>query len=109
MTSVDNQYLLVALNSGLYALLAMVLILLWGAGSHLPLRGLLRSSEDPKRSLAFTLTGIFILCAVSIATVYLGAQTQPLLFVIAGWSEALLVGPSLMVSRAPYRIQRVMV
>lgn len=108
MTSVDNQYLLVALTSGLYALLAMVLILLW-VPARICRYGLLRSSDDPKRSLAFTLTGIFILCAVSISTVYLGAQTQPLLFVIAGWSEALLVGPSLMAARAPYRIQRVMI
>jgi hypothetical protein len=108
MTSVDNQYLLLALTSGLYALAAMVLILLW-VPARICRYGLLQSDDESKRSLAFTLTGIFILCALSIATVYLGAQTQPLLFVIAGWSEALLVAPSLIAARVPYRFQRVMI
>jgi O-antigen ligase len=115
MTSIDNQYLLLALNSGAFALAALALILLW-----VPIRlcrfGLSHSGYDPTTSLALTLMGIFILCAISISTVYLGAQTEPLLFFIAGWSEALLLAPMLATApvlsparKVAYRFERVMV
>jgi O-antigen ligase len=115
MVSIDNHYLLVALNFGIYALALLVLMLLW-----VPVRlfrfSLRRSRDDPALLLGVTLAGLFVLCAISISTVYLGAQTQPLLFLIAGWSEALLVTPMFMTAKVPvpsrsvtYRFERVMV
>jgi hypothetical protein len=115
MESIDNHYLLVALTSGMYALAAMVLILLW---TPLRLLGfvLRRSPDDPTTTLGVTLLGIFIILIISISTSWLGAQTQPLLFMIAGWSEGLLVAPLVMTAKAPsavrrvtYRFERVMV
>jgi hypothetical protein len=107
MKSIDNHYLLLALNFGIYTLASMVLILLW-----MPMRlfrfGLRNSRDDPTTSLAVTLMGIFVVYIISIYTVWLGAQTQPMLFLVAGWSEALLVFHSpMMKTKVPLPVQRV--
>lgn len=115
MESIDNHYLLLALTYGVYALAAMVLILLW-----IPLRlfafVLRHPRDEPMTVLAVTLIGVFVIFIVSISTSWLGAQTQPLLFLSAGWSEALLLTPLLMrarvtspVRRVSYGFERVMV
>jgi O-antigen ligase len=115
MQSIDNHYLLIALTYGMYALAAMVLILLW-----IPVRlfafVLRHSRDEPMTALAVTMIGIFVIFIVSISTSWLGAQTQPLLFLSAGWSEALLLVPLLKNARVPspvrrvsYRFERVMV
>lgn len=109
MVSIDNQYLLVALDFGAYALASLAMILLW-----VPIRlcrfGLSHSGVEPEASLAVTLFGIFVLCAISMSTVYLGAQTEPLLFLIVGWSEALLARSLPMTAYAPiYQFDKVMV
>jgi hypothetical protein len=115
MDSIDNHYLLLALNSGMYSLASMVLLLLWVPARLLGF-GLRNTRDDPTTSLAVTLMGSFILLAISISTAWLGAQTQPLLFIVAGWSEALLLTPALMTAKvAPpmrtviYGFERVMV
>ena len=115
MSSIDNQYLLLALLYGIYALAAQALILLW-LPTRLFLFGLLRSHDDPATSLAVTLLGIFVVYAISITTVYLGAQTQPILFLAAGWGEALLLQRLPIAARVPspvrrltYRFERAMV
>jgi hypothetical protein len=115
MSSIDNQYLLLALLYGVYALAAVVLILLW-VSIRLGIFSVFRSYDDPATSLAVTLSGILVIYAISITTVYLGAQTQPILFMIAGWAEALLAQRVLMTAevslparRVTYRFERVMV
>jgi len=114
MTSIDNHYLLLTLEHGEYALALMIFILVWTPGRLLPF-GLKRSRDDPTASLALTLAGIYIAFAVSIATAWLGGQTQPMLFLVAGWSEGLLLGPAVEMTarqvvarRTTYRFQRVM-
>lgn len=107
MVSIDNQYLLVALDFGAYALASLAMILLW-----VPMRlcrfGLSHGVE-PEASLAVTLFGIFILCAISMSTVYLGAQTEPLFFLLVGWSEALLARRLPMTAHSSiYQFERVM-
>jgi hypothetical protein len=115
MTSIDNHYLLLALQHGEYALALMVFILLWT-----PLRLIVfrfrRLSEDPDALLALTLAGIYVAFAVSLGTAWLGGQTQPLLFLVAGWSEGLLLKPiaeevteELPVQRRAFRFERIMV
>jgi O-antigen ligase len=115
MDSIDNHYLLLALNSGMYSLASMVLLLLWVPARLLGF-GLRNTRDDPAASLAVTLMGSLILLAISISTAWLGAQTQPLLFIVAGWSEALLLTPVLTTAKVAspmrtvsYGFERVMV
>jgi hypothetical protein len=42
-------------------------------------------------SLALTFLGIYVIVIVSVATVWLGAQTEQMLFLITGWSEGLIL------------------
>jgi hypothetical protein len=94
MNSIDNYYLLLALTHGVYALLALVLLFFWMSvrlaryGARLP-------RDDPSATLAFTLLGVYLAFAVSIATVYLGLQAIPLLLMVTGWSEGMLLAPVL--------------
>ena len=43
-------------------------------------------------SIAFTLMGIIIAIFVSLATVYLGENVEPVFYFILGWSESYLHG-----------------
>jgi hypothetical protein len=116
MRSIDNHYLLLALEHGEYALALMVAILIW-TPLRLLMYGARRARDDPDGSLALMLAGVFITFAVSIGTAWLGGQTQPMLFLIAGWSEGVLLAPIRMraaisepvISRMPYKFARVMV
>lgn len=116
MRSIDNHYLLLALQHGEYALAAMVAILIW-TPFRLLVYGFRRGRDDPDGSLALMLAGVFITFAVSIGTAWLGGQTQPMLFLVAGWSEGLLLVPihlreaisEPVISRMPYKFARVMV
>ena len=92
MTSIDNYYLLLALTHGVCALLAFVMLLLW-MSVRLARRGLALPRADPSALLAFTLLGIYLAIAVSVATVYLGLQAIPLLLMVTGWSEGMLLAP----------------
>ncbi len=115
MSSIDNNYLLLALDSGMYALLLLVMILLW-VPIQLLFFGIIRPIDDPATSLSFTLLGVFILYAVSSTSTWLGAQTEPLLYLIAGWGGALLAERKpvhaiepLPIQGLRYRFARVMV
>lgn len=88
--SIDNYYLLLLLMHGLIALaclLAIILIMLVRLTAH----GMRQPLAEPRgSSLAFTLASLYLAIAFSIATVYLGLQTVPLLFLITGWGIAYL-------------------
>lgn len=90
MPSIDNYYLLLLLMHGLIALaclLAIILIMLVRLTAH----GMRQPLAEPRgSSLAFTLASLYLAIAFSIATVYLGLQTVPLLFLITGWGIAYL-------------------
>ncbi len=118
MPSIDNHYLLLIIRHGLVALgcmLGIILIMM----ARLIRHGMRQPLAEPSgSSLAFTLAGIYLAIAVTIATVYLGGQTVPLFFIITGWSVAYLssgvegIGaeaPSAPSEPAPpYRFKRVM-
>jgi len=91
MDSIDNEYLLVALTFGEYALAVFVAILLW-----IPARLLIfcarRPNDDPAGLVALTSLGCFVTIAVSIATVAMLWQLIPFFFLLAGSSEGLLLG-----------------
>jgi len=93
MPSIDNYYLLLALQHGIVAvclligLLGYMCVRLYRRGVREP------HAAPPGSSLSFTLLGIFIAIGFSIVTVYLGGQTMPLLFLLAGWTEGYLRTP----------------
>jgi len=92
MSSIDDQYLLIALTWGVAALA------LWsGAFAWILARLLWFGSQRPRDdlwgSLAWTLAGMCILFSVALTTVYLGGQSAALLSMIWGWSEGLLLSP----------------
>lgn len=91
LTSVDNQYLWLALKHGLIAVGAYVLIILWVI-ARLFFRGM--RDSDPERldiSLSFTLLGICSLMAITFFTVFMGLQMEPIFFIMIGWSEGFLL------------------
>lgn len=85
--SIDNYYLLLFLMHGLIGL-TLYLIILIGMTVRLIVHAMRRPNPQPLgSSLAFTLAGVYIVYLVSVATVYMGEQTVPLLFLITGWAE----------------------
>jgi len=113
--SIDNHFLLLFLKNGIIALslfsaifISMMVRLFFHAMLQPP-------ADPPGSSLGFTLLSVYILIFIAIATVFLGAQTQPLLFLIIGWSEGyLLFGQenlshrtiSSPISRQPFKFKR---
>jgi len=89
MGSIDNAYLLVALMWGVYALAIFVAMCIWPpirlAIYSLPLR-----RDDPRAVAAFTLIGIFVLNTFENFEGSGGGIPWRFLFVLAGWSTALL-------------------
>ncbi len=91
MASIDNNYLLTALNSGLVGL--GLLLAIYGAAiwrlfaSAYSVAGL----EPSERAFRFAMLGIMVGVAISTATVYMGAQLQPLFYVFLGWGEGSIV------------------
>jgi hypothetical protein len=92
MSSIDDQYLLIALTWGVVALAFWLGALTWILARLLWL-GWQRSRDDLQGTLAWTLAGACILYAVALTTVYLGGQSAALLSMIWGWSEGLLLSP----------------
>ena len=90
MESTDNNYLLVALNHGVIALGLFVGLMVVHA-ARLGRYGGQRRRSDPDGLLAFTLIGCYLSFFVSLATVYHGMQSVQMFFLVAGWSEGLLV------------------
>lgn len=84
MESVDNAFFLMALQHGVIAPAIFLLILLYAIASQIKsgLRG--RPNEPP---LGFTFSGIYLVCLIAFSTVYMGAQTEPMIFLLLGWGE----------------------
>jgi len=95
--SIDNHYLLLALEHGLPALIlfvsliAFISIKLFRAGIALT------RHDQVNASLCFTLVSIFAGLAFALATAYMGENVFPVFFALSGFSSALLTVPS----RAP--------
>ncbi|HLW71272.1 MAG TPA: O-antigen ligase family protein [Candidatus Binataceae bacterium] len=90
LDSIDNQYLLVALDQGIYTLAVFVGLLVWMIVRLLRF-ALFQQRGGGAMLLGVSLLGTIVMIAVSISTVWLGAQTQPLLYLVIGWSEGLLL------------------
>ncbi len=89
MSSIDNYYLLLSLMSGIFTTSLFILLMGW-----LVVRLYMKGMAEPveSNSIAFTLMGIIIAIFVSLATVYLGENVEPVFYFILGWSESYLHG-----------------
>ena len=86
MESIDNAFFLMALQHGVIAPLIFVMIFLYAIVSQLNF-GL--KSPPGVAPLGFTFAGIYVMCFIAFASVYMGAQTEPLLFLLLGWGEGM--------------------
>lgn len=89
MDSIDNQYLLLPIQHGLVALgFFLVIFLDWD--TIVPPRRT-RSSWVARGRTRAHLFASYVVIAVTLTSVYLGAQTVQLFFFLTGWSEGLLL------------------
>jgi hypothetical protein len=100
MKSIDNDYLLVALTFGLYALYLRVALFVWPAIRSgifsLPL-----SHSDSRALAAFCIIGICVINVVIARTVSAGGAPLLFVFIITGWSSALLDAKSPEIATTP--------
>lgn len=87
--SIDNHYLWLALRHGLVAVYLLVFILVY-TGTKLLIKGF-QFKNIYYRSLFSCLTGCLILMLVVFATVFMGGQTESLVFLIVGWAHGLML------------------
>lgn len=86
MESIDNAFFLMALQHGVIALFIFVTMFLYAIASQLKFGLKAPAGEAP---MGFTFAGIYLMCFFAFATVYMGAQTEPLLFLLLGWGEGI--------------------
>lgn len=88
--SIDNYFLLLFLRHGIIALgcfIGIFIIMMVRLFIHSMLQPL---PELPGSTLGFTLLSVYILYFIAIATVWMGHQTEPLFFLLVGWSDGYL-------------------
>ena len=91
MESVDNAYFLMALQHGIFAPTVFVCIFLYAIVSQIKFALKAPVGHIP---IGFTFCGVYIICFISFATVYMGVQTEPMLFLLLGWGESIKNRPT---------------
>ena len=86
MESVDNAFFLMALQHGVLAPAVFVLVFLYAIYSQVAFGMKTAPGTAP---LGFTFSGIYLMCFIAFSTVYMGAQTEPMLFLLLGWGESI--------------------
>ncbi len=86
MESVDNAFFLMALQHGVLAPALFAIIFLYAIVSQVRFGMRAPPGESP---IGFTFSGIYLTCFIAFTTVYMGAQTEPMLFLLLGWGEAI--------------------
>ena len=86
MESVDNAFFLMALQHGILTPILFVIIFLYAIISQIKFGIRAPPGEAP---IGFTFSGIYLMCFIAFATVYMGAQTEPMLFLLLGWGESI--------------------
>jgi hypothetical protein len=86
MESIDNAFFLMALQHGVLAVAMFSLIFVYAIASQLKF-GLQAPPGEPP--IGFTFAGIYVMCLIAFATVYMGSQTEPMLFLLLGWGESI--------------------
>jgi hypothetical protein len=86
MESIDNAFFLMALQHGVFAPACFIIIFIYAMISQIKFGLKTPTGQIP---IGFTFTGIYLVCFISFSTVYMGAQTEPLLFLFLGWGESI--------------------
>lgn len=86
MESVDNAFFLMALQHGVLAPALFVMIFLYAIASQVKFGLAAAPGTSP---IGFTFSGIYLMCFLAFASVYMGAQTEPMLFLLLGWGESI--------------------
>lgn len=86
MSSIDNNYLFLALNNGIGGL-ALFCSMLLTAAFQLVRSGLSVASDAIERAFHFTLMGALVAVAITTASVFMGSQLYPLTFLLIGWAD----------------------
>jgi hypothetical protein len=86
MESIDNAFFLMALQHGIFAPAVFVIIFLYAIISQVKFGLKAKPSEPP---IGFTFSGIYLMCFIAFSSVYMGAQTEPMLFLLLGWGESI--------------------
>jgi hypothetical protein len=86
MESVDNAFFLMALQHGVFAPTVFAIMFLMAIFSQVRF-GMQAPPGTPP--LGFTFSGIYLMCFIAFSTVYMGAQTEPMLFLLLGWGESI--------------------
>lgn len=84
--SVDNAFLGMALQHGILAPALFIVIFIYAIVSQIRF-GLRAPPGEPP--IGFTFAGIYLAAFISFATVYMGSQTEPMLFLLLGWGESI--------------------
>jgi hypothetical protein len=86
MESIDNAFFLMALQHGVIAPAIFMLIFIYAIISQIKFSLKAPVGESP---IGFTFAGVYLVCFISFSTVYMGAQTEPLIFLMLGWGESI--------------------
>ena len=86
MESVDNAFFLMALQHGVFAPTVFAIMFLTAIFSQVRFGMQAPPGTAP---LGFTFSGIYLMCFIAFSTVYMGAQTEPMLFLLLGWGESI--------------------
>lgn len=86
MESVDNAFFLMALQHGVIAPTIFAMIFFYAIVSQLKFGLKARPGESP---IGFTFAGVYLVCLIAFTTVYMGAHTEPLIFLLLGWGESI--------------------
>jgi hypothetical protein len=91
MESIDNAYFLMALQHGIFTPILFIIIFLYAMVSQIKFGLTAPIGEIP---IGFTFAGIYLVCFIAFATVYIGVQTEPMLFLLLGWGESIKNRPN---------------
>ena len=86
MPSIDNAWLFMALQHGILAPALFTVILIYAIISQIK-SGL--RSQVGQTPIGFTFAGIYLMCFISFTTVYMGGQTEAMIFLLLGWGESI--------------------
>lgn len=86
MESIDNAFFLMALQHGILAPACFILIFIYAIITQIQFGLKSPLHEIP---IGFTFCGIYLICFISFSTVYMGVQTEPMLFLLLGWGESI--------------------
>lgn len=91
-TSIDNEFLFIWVIQGYVGLIA--LLLLFVEAILTLFRMGLKAQPGPDRSFVFSMLGILCGMAFTLSTVFLGAQSYELFFLLLGWSQTIRPTPT---------------